>query len=102
VTWSDASASFNFSANHIAGLDDARFTQRAEVAGMTTFDVTARYDLPAKTGVLSGVSLSFTVQNMFDTRPPRILAPDPYDTPYDTTNYSAVGRFIGVGVAKSW
>jgi hypothetical protein len=49
-----------------------------------------------------GLSVSLIVQNLFDFEPERIRGLGPTDTPFDTTNFSAIGRFIAVGIRRHW
>lgn len=69
---------------------------------MNTVDFTARYAFGAVRGPLRGLELSLTLQNAFDDHPTTIATSVYSDTAYDSTNYSPVGRYIGIGIAKSW
>ncbi|WP_232491729.1 TonB-dependent receptor [Novosphingobium kaempferiae] len=102
VTWRAAGATLNASVSHVGGVTDARASQSRKVAGMTTFDLTLDYVFGRDAGPLSGVSLNLSAQNLFNARPDAIVAPSYYETAYDTTNYSAIGRFLSIGVTKSW
>jgi hypothetical protein len=43
-----------------------------------------------------------SVQNLFNATPATIATSVFYDTPYDSTNYSPVGRFVAVELSKRW
>jgi outer membrane receptor protein involved in Fe transport len=43
-----------------------------------------------------------TVQNLFDKAPPSGRSAYIADPPYDSANYSAIGRFVSLGVSKQW
>lgn len=67
----------------------------------TTFDATLRYATADGAGVFSGMEFAFSVQNMLDREPPLYTpASLVYSTPYDPTNYSAIGRFLSLSVSK--
>ena len=69
---------------------------------MTTFDLTARLRSGASSGWLKGWDAAITAQNLFNAKPDLIATTLPSDAPYDSTNYSPIGRFIAVSVAKTW
>ncbi|MBS7456835.1 TonB-dependent receptor [Coralloluteibacterium stylophorae] len=71
-------------------------------ASFTTFDATLRYDTGMHAGALSDVALELTVQNLLDRAPPLYAVASPTFAPYDSTNYSAIGRFAAVSVSKRW
>lgn len=102
LTWNRDSLALNATASLIGGVIDTRAATDVPVAGMTTLDLTARYRFGAEKGVLSGLELSLTAQNIFNAKPDQIATLLPYDAAYDSTNYSPVGRFIGFGIAKKW
>ena len=53
-------------------------------------------------GALRGLDLILAAQNLLDTAPPLITTGPVTDTPYDSTNYSPVGRFVSFTIAKKW
>ena len=68
-----------------------------------TLDVALRYRTGDRAPApLRGLDLIFAVRNMFDRHPPLITTGPVTDTPYDSTNYSAVGRFASFTIAKKW
>jgi outer membrane receptor protein involved in Fe transport len=102
MTWSRSGLTLNAAVSRIGGVDDTRVNPAIPVGGMTTLDLTARYAFDTNHGVLSGMEVSFSVQNLFDDRPTTIATSVYSDTAYDSTNYSPIGRYVGIGVAKSW
>lgn len=102
VTWSEGPLTLNVTGSVIGGVDDVRSTPAVSVSGMSTCDLTARYAFAASQGLLHGLAVSLTVQNLFDDHPTTIATSSFYDVAYDSTNYSPVGRFIGFGIVKSW
>lgn len=88
--------------SHVGGVKDDRFTPVTEVDGQTTVDFTVRYRLSSDAAPFDGVELSLSVLNAFNSEPDAIRTTSVYATPYDSTNYSAVGRFIGLTISKAW
>lgn len=43
-----------------------------------------------------------SIQNLFNVAPAVIATSLHYDTPYDSTNYSPVGRFVAFELVKRW
>lgn len=75
---------------------------RAETASFTTFDATLRYVIDRPRGARAGWDLALVVQNLFNRPPPLYTPAVPTDVPFDSTNYSAIGRFVSVSVARRW
>lgn len=90
------------SLNYIGALLDRRFESKRRLAPSATLDLAATYTLDQGDGREPGLELSFSIQNLFDQAPRRIEQFGPYDTPYDSTNYSPIGRFISVGIRRHW
>ncbi|MDF0543805.1 TonB-dependent receptor [Sphingobium sp. H39-3-25] len=102
VTWTDSAASVAVFANFIGGVDDTRFGTPDRVGSMTTIDLTGRYTTPAGRGVLSNITLSLSAQNLGNTTPDLLRTTQVYEAPYDSLNYSPLGRLISFGISKQW
>lgn len=102
VTWTDGPLGATATLSRIGGVIDPRTTPAIPVRGMTLFDLSARYSVPAGSGVLAGLQIALAAQNLFDASPTPIAVTAPTDTPYDSTNFSPAGRVISIRVAKSW
>lgn len=99
AVWNRGGFSASLFVNHTSGVRD---TVRDEDGGsFTTFDATLRYATGQRSGVLSGLEFTLAAQNLFNQNPP-IYTPDliGYAVPYDSTNYSAVGRFLSFSISK--
>lgn len=70
-------------------------------ASFTVFDATLRYSVGQHGNVWSGVEFALAGTNLFDRAPPQ-YASVPFVAPYDSTNYSAIGRNLNFSVAKRW
>jgi outer membrane receptor protein involved in Fe transport len=102
AAWSAGPLTLSAAANYIGGVRDVRFDPAVSVDSMTTFDLTARYRTASASSFLDGLDLTLSVQNLFNDKPDPIAVSIPYDTPYDSTNYSPVGRLIAFQVRKTW
>jgi outer membrane receptor protein involved in Fe transport len=92
----------NIAVNYIGALDDPRFATAARLSPSATVDLGITYDIVEGQGRDPGLSVSLTVQNLFDFEPARIRGLGPTDTPFDSTNYSAIGRFVAFGIRRHW
>ncbi|MBN9464802.1 TonB-dependent receptor [Brevundimonas sp.] len=98
VVWTEGGLTAATFVNYTDGV-----TVRAtgyETGSFTTFDATLRYRTSAESGPLSGVEVALSAQNLFDRAPPLYTPTSTGDVPYDSTNYSAIGRFISLSVSK--
>jgi iron complex outermembrane recepter protein len=102
ATWTNDDLTLNATASRIGGVDDTRTAPAIAVDGMTTLDLTARYAFDAVQGPLKGLAVNLTMQNVFDDQPTTIATAAFSDTAYDSTNYSPIGRYLGIGLVKSW
>ncbi|WP_293871625.1 MULTISPECIES: TonB-dependent receptor [unclassified Sphingomonas] len=82
--------------NYAGGVTDARRSSAVEVHSLTTVDLTGSIKLGGR------MSISVNALNLFNAKPARIYTASPSDTPFDTTNYSAAGRFLGLTLTRSW
>lgn len=92
----------NAAINYTGALVDRRFATESRIAPQATFDLGLSYDVIAGDGGEPGLAVSLTVQNLFDREPEAIRVTGPNDTPYDSTNFSPIGRFIAVGIRRHW
>jgi hypothetical protein len=102
VTWNRGDLTLNATTSYIGGVVDVRSGQQLRIPGMVTQDLTARYAFSRGQGLRRGLTLSMTAQDLFNSRPGTIATTAYYDAAYDSTNYSPVGRYLGVGVTRAW
>lgn len=100
--WEQGPVRLGGTVSYIGGITDTSATPVRGVRGMTTLDLSARYKPALAAGVLRGVELGLAVENLFNTMPGAISTTSYFQTPFDTTNYSAVGRVIAFEVTKAW
>jgi iron complex outermembrane receptor protein len=101
-TWQRSALTFSGFVNHIGGTSDNRFPPILRVGSFTSVDLTARLSSGDQSGLLRGVSAILSVSNLFNEQPEVIRNTNPADPPYDSTNYSAIGRFVSLTISKSW
>lgn len=87
--------------------DDYQNTDAASssISSWTTVDSQLSYAFDEGTGgLLSGLDLSLSVQNLFDEDPPFVASQgSPIAHPgYDATNATPLGRFVALTATKSW
>ncbi|MCM8732416.1 TonB-dependent receptor domain-containing protein [Hephaestia sp. GCM10023244] len=103
ASWNHDGLTVTGVANYTGALVDPRTSSAVSISPQATFDLALHYVLPAPAGsALHGIDITLAAQNILDRPPPVIATTLPNETPYDSTNYSAIGRFISLTVAKAW
>lgn len=102
LNWTNGPLTLTGGTTYIGGVKDTRQNPSVRIDGMTTFDLTLRYQDKSATGWQRGLGATLTIQNLFNAKPNRIATTRPSDAPYDSTNYSAVGRFVAASLVKKW
>lgn len=100
AVWSREAVNISLSFNRIGSVADTRTNPAVRIAGMTTFDTALRWRPTG--GLAKGFDVILAAENLFNAKPATIATNLPYDTPYDSTNYSPIGRFVSITVAKAW
>jgi iron complex outermembrane receptor protein len=98
--WTGAGFEIFAYANYIGGVEDHRVAPYSSGRSMTTFDLSIGYTVSSSSRWLDGIKAQFSVSNLFNQRPP-YLRPAAYAEPYDSTNYSPVGRFIALSLSQT-
>jgi len=88
--------------NFTGALKDQRFAIERRIEPSATVDVGASYDIIAGSGRDAGLSVSLTINNLFNDKPELIQTTGPTDTPYDSTNFSPIGRFVAIAIRQRW
>jgi hypothetical protein len=100
AVWSRGAFSASAFANYIGGVTDR--ANGRKTASFTTVDATVRYATDKDSGPFSGLEFALTAQNLLNRDPPGYMAATRDRPPYDSTNYSAIGRFVSLSVSKHW
>lgn len=96
TSWSNDRLSLAAFVSRSAAITDARRSPAVAVRGLTTVDFTGEIR------VGRGTRVSLAALNLFNAKPAAIVTTSAADTPYDTTNYSPAGRFLGMTVRQEW
>lgn len=101
AVWTQGGVSASLFANYTGGVRDTLNDDKG--ASFTTFDATLRYTTGPRGDAWADLELALSVQNLLDRAPP-LYSPSlaAYAVPYDSTNYSAIGRYVSVSVSKHW
>lgn len=101
AVWAQGGFTASAFANYTSGVTSA--AEGEKTGSFTTVDATLRYAGEARGGRLPGWDIALSAQNLLDRAPPLHTAGDPFHwVPYDSTNYSAIGRFLSLSVAAHW
>ncbi|WP_404478366.1 TonB-dependent receptor domain-containing protein [Novosphingobium sp. BL-52-GroH] len=87
--------------NYTGSLRDNRFVEPPLIPSTVTADVVLSYSTVDEPGLLGGMTFGLSVDNAFNTKPPFIDGSG-YLEPYDSTNYSPIGRFVAISASKSF
>lgn len=86
--------------NYVSAVTNS--ANESKGASFMTFDTTLRYATDQRSSALSGLEFTLTTLNLFNRNPPLYAAATLDRPPYDSTNYSAIGRFVSLSVSKHW
>jgi outer membrane receptor protein involved in Fe transport len=100
ISWDSSRLQISGFVNYIGGVKDTRYTSVTQVSGMATMDIASRLRFDG--GTFSGVEIYLSAQNITNASPDKTRTQAAYDAPYDTTNYSPIGRLLSIGVRKNW
>jgi outer membrane receptor protein involved in Fe transport len=100
AVWDRRGMSAALFVNYRGGVKD--LVRGETTDSFTTVDAAFRYDTNRKGSLLSGLSFALSVQNLFDEAPPlyRPSTAAAFAVPYDSTNYSPIGRFVSLSLSK--
>lgn len=102
IAWTGGPLTLATNVSYSGGVLDARTTAPVKIDGLTSVDVVARFHVDTGPAAFRGIDLTVSVSNLFNAKPSPIATANQADTPYDSTNYSPVGRLISVGISKKF
>lgn len=102
LLWDKGPISLSSFVNYIGGVRDNRQIPSVAVAPMTTLDISARYRFGPSVPVLAHSEVLLAVTNVANAAPDTIRTAASYYVPYDSTNYSPVGRLVSLTLSKRW
>jgi outer membrane receptor protein involved in Fe transport len=101
AVWKRKGFTASLFANYRGGVTN--LVDDVKSASFTTFDATLRYATGQRNDAWSGMEFALFVDNVFNRDPPLYQVTLPlYAAPYDSTNYSPIGRFLSLSVSKHW
>lgn len=100
AVWTHGGFSASVFGNYKSGVTNT--TDGRKGASFTTFDSTLRYRTSSGGRWFDDMTFELAARNLLNRAPPLYVVTALSETPYDSTNYSAVGRFVSVSVAKHW
>lgn len=92
----------NLVGNYQSALVDRRPNDTQRLSPFATIDLGLRYTAIRGTGRDPALEFSLTVQNLLDEEPEVLRLVGPTSTPFDSTNFSAIGRFVAFGIRRHW
>ncbi|TDW61555.1 outer membrane receptor for ferrienterochelin and colicin [Novosphingobium sp. PhB55] len=100
--WSNDAFTATLAVNYIGPVRDVRLSPAPRIDGMLPVDLTVRYRTGEEAGLLGGLDLIASAQNLFNDKPSSIQVRSIFDSPYDSTNYSPFGRVLSLTISKRW
>ncbi|WP_300378300.1 TonB-dependent receptor [Henriciella sp.] len=94
----------NFFVNYTAGYRTDNSPSARRIGSWTTADLSLAYEFDVDApGLLSGTVFDLSLSNLFDEAPPNAPTASRFGiTSYDPANASPIGRFVAVGLRKSF
>jgi outer membrane receptor protein involved in Fe transport len=87
--------------NYVGRTKDDRFPTVQTVGAFVTMDLNASVRTGAS-GAFKNMEVRLFALNVLNAKPHFLRSVFPEDPPYDSTNESPVGRFLGVSIRKIW
>lgn len=103
AVWTKEGFSASGFVNYTSGVTSKLIAGRSEkTASYTTFDATLRYAIERTGDAWSGWEFMLSAENLFNRNPPLYTVTFQTNPPFDSTNYSAIGRYLTLSIAKHW
>jgi outer membrane receptor protein involved in Fe transport len=100
LTWTGGPSSATVAVSYIGSVSDRRAVLARRVSSMTTVDLAFRHRFAQPR--FADLDLSISIGNLLNSRPGLIVTNSPSAEPYDSTNYSIVGRTVNIGATIKW
>jgi iron complex outermembrane receptor protein len=102
AVWDTGRAGISAFVNYVGTSTDNRFPMPETIGAFATLDLSASLRTDPRPGALGNIELRVSALNLLDQKPHFIRNAEPEAAPYDSTNESAVGRFVGLSIRKVW
>jgi iron complex outermembrane receptor protein len=99
LNWRMGGFAANAYLNHTDSYRNTAVTPNVSVDDYRTVDLAFSYEFADEGGVLGGLSLALSGQNVFDEEPPVVLNGT---SSWDNQNVSPLGRFVSFSATKKW
>lgn len=101
VTWRRDGWTAAFAVNYVDDYTNTVITPNQPVSDWATADARVAYTFGTDGGMLQGASVALDVRNLFDRDPPKV-AQVTAAYGYDPEHANALGRVVGLTLAKRW
>lgn len=102
IAWDNRRTGLSAFVNYVGPTIDNSFTTLERIGAFTTLDLNLSLRTDAKDGMLKNVELRLSALNVLNQKPHLIRIVYPEEAPFDSTNESPVGRFLGIAIRKVW
>ena len=102
ASWDHDRLQFASYVNYTCTVRDNRLASPGKLSGFATVDVSASWRTAPGKKATSNLEFRLSALNLFDRNPQHIFTSSPYFIPFDSTNQSAIGRFVSLSVSKAW
>lgn len=102
AVWEGTRAGLSAFVNYVGRTTDNRFPTVETIGSFVTVDLNASLRTGRDSGPFRRMELRLSALNLFNAKPRFVRNPFPSAAPYDATNQSPVGRFLGVSLRKAW
>jgi len=88
--------------NYTGTVRDNRLASNGTLSAFATVDLSAALRTGEGRGLARNIEVRLSALNLLGRKPQRIFQSSPTDIPFDSTNQSAIGRFVSLSVSKAW
>jgi iron complex outermembrane receptor protein len=102
AVWDGGRTGLSAFVNYVGRTTDDRFPTVKTIGAFVTVDLNASLRTSLDSGPLRKMDVRLSVLNLLNAKPHFVRSSFPEGAPFDSTNESPVGRFLGVVVRKIW
>lgn len=102
LIWQAGDVSLSPFVNYSGRLTDNRLAPIYQISDQVTVDVTARFHIHSDLPALHDLEILASLINITNEAPKSIRTTRIDNTPYESTNYSPVGRFVSLSIVRRW
>jgi len=88
--------------NYTGMVRDNRLASIGKLSAFATVDLSAGVRTGPGPRLTSNLEIRLSALNLFDRNAQHIFTSSPYFIPFDSTNQSAIGRYVSLSVSKAW